>query len=31
MTQQSNKLVVVHIDVRKLKRDPDTNLPSSAR
>jgi len=28
MTQQNNKMVVVHMDVRKLKREPDTNLPS---
>ena len=28
MAQQNNKPVVVHMDVRKLKREPDTNLPS---
>ncbi len=27
MTHQNTKPVVVHMDVRKLKRDPDTNLP----
>ena len=31
MTQQSNKLVVVHMDVSKLKPDPDTNLPSFSK
>ncbi|MGA9981413.1 MAG: calcium-binding protein [Candidatus Sulfotelmatobacter sp.] len=31
MTHQSTKPVVVHIDVRKLKRDPDTNLPSFSK
>jgi Calcium binding len=28
MTHQNTKPVVVHMDVRKLKRDPNTNLPS---
>jgi hypothetical protein len=28
MTHQNNKVVVVHMDVRKLKGKPDTNLPS---
>jgi hypothetical protein len=27
MTHENTKPVVVHMDVRKLKRDPDTNLP----
>jgi hypothetical protein len=27
MTQQNNKPVVAHMDGRKLKREPDTNLP----
>ncbi len=31
MTHQNPKPVVVHIDVRKLKRDPDTNLPSFSK
>ena len=31
MTQQNNKPVVVHMDVRKLKREPDTNLPSFSK
>ncbi|MGA9511810.1 MAG: calcium-binding protein [Candidatus Sulfotelmatobacter sp.] len=31
MTHQNTKPVVVHIDVRKLKRDPDTNLPSFSK
>jgi hypothetical protein len=28
MTQKNNKPAVVHMDVRKLKGKPDTNLPS---
>jgi hypothetical protein len=28
MTHQNNKVVVVHMDVRKLKGKPDTNLSS---
>ncbi len=31
MTHQNTKPVVVHMDVRKLKRDPDTNLPSFSK
>jgi hypothetical protein len=31
MTQKNNKPFVVHIDVRKLKREPDTNLPSFSK
>lgn len=31
MTQRNNKPVVVHMDVRKLKREPDTNLPSFSK
>src|SRR5260370_27074452 len=31
MTDQNTKAVVVHMDVRKLKRDPDTNLPSFSK
>jgi hypothetical protein len=31
MTQQNNKPVVVHMDVRKLKGKPDTNLPSFSK
>ena len=31
MTHQNTKPVVVHIDVRKLKRDPGTNLPSFSK
>jgi hypothetical protein len=31
MTRQNTKPVVVHMDVRKLKRDPDTNLPSFSK
>jgi hypothetical protein len=31
MTQQNNKSVVVHMDVRKLKREPDTNPPSFSK
>ena len=31
MTQKNTKPVVVHMDVRKLKRDPDTNLPSFSK
>lgn len=27
MPQENNKQVVVHMDVRKLKREPETNLP----
>ena len=28
---QNNKLVVVHMDARKLKREPDTNFPSFSK
>jgi hypothetical protein len=28
MTKQNDKLVVVHMDVRKLKPEPDINLPA---
>jgi len=28
MTKQNDKPVVVHIDIRKLKPEPETNLPS---
>lgn len=28
MTQERNKPVVVHMDIRKLKPEPETNLPS---
>jgi hypothetical protein len=28
MTKQSDKPVVVHMDIRKLKPDPETNLPA---
>lgn len=31
MTQRNNKPVVVHMDVRKLKGKPDTNLPSFSK
>jgi hypothetical protein len=31
MTQQNNKPVAVHMDVRKLKREPDTNIPSFSK
>jgi len=31
MTRQNTKLVVKHMDVRKLKRDPDMNLPSFSK
>ena len=31
MTHQNTKTVVVHMDVRKLKRDPDPNLPSFSK
>ena len=31
MTHQNTKPVVVHMDVRKLKRDPDTNFPSFSK
>ena len=31
MTHQDTKPVVVHMDVRKLKRDPDTNPPSFSK
>jgi hypothetical protein len=31
MTQKNNKPFVVHMDVRKLKREPDTNLPSFSK
>jgi hypothetical protein len=27
MTQERNKPVVIHMDIRKLKPDPETNLP----
>jgi Calcium binding len=31
MTQKNNKPFVVHMDVPKLKREPDTNLPSFSK
>ena len=31
MTQKNNKPAVVHMDVRKLKGNPDTNLPSFSK
>ena len=31
MTQKNNKPVVVHMDVRKLRGKPDTNLPSFSK
>ena len=31
MTQQNTKPVVVHMDIRKLKRKPETNLPSLSK
>jgi hypothetical protein len=31
MTQKNNKPFVVHMDVRKLKREPDTNLSSFSK
>jgi hypothetical protein len=31
MTQRNKKPVVVHMDVRKLKRKPGTNLPSFSK
>ena len=31
MTHQNNQLVVVHMDARKLKREPDTNFPSFSK
>jgi hypothetical protein len=31
MTQKNNKPFVVHMDVGKLKREPDTNLPSFSK
>lgn len=31
MTQERNKPVVVHMDIRKLKPDPETNLPSLSK
>jgi hypothetical protein len=31
MTQKNNKPFVVHMDVRKPKREPDTNLPSFSK
>jgi hypothetical protein len=31
MTQKNNKPVVVHMDVRKLKGNPNTNLPSFSK
>ncbi len=31
MTQKQSKPVVVHMDIRKLKPEPDTNLPSLSK
>ena len=31
MTHQNNKLVVVHMDARKLKREPDASFPSFSK
>jgi hypothetical protein len=31
MTQKQSKPVVVHMDIRKLKPDPETNLPSLSK
>jgi hypothetical protein len=31
MTQECNKPVVVHMDIRKLKPEPETNLPSLSK
>ena len=31
MTQERNKPVVVHMDIRKLKPEPETNLPSLSK
>jgi hypothetical protein len=31
MTKQNNKPVVVHMDIRKLKPEPETNLPSLSK
>jgi hypothetical protein len=31
MTQKNNKPAVVHMDVRKLKGEPDTKLPSFSK
>jgi hypothetical protein len=31
MTQKQHKPVVVHMDVRKLKPEPETNLPSVSK
>lgn len=31
MSRQNSKPVVVHMDVRKLKREPETNLPSLSK
>ena len=31
MTQKQNKPVVVHMDIRKLKPEPETNLPSLSK
>ena len=31
MTQKHSKPVVVHMDIRKLKPEPDTNLPSLSK
>jgi hypothetical protein len=31
MTHHNNKLVVVHMDARKLKREPDTNFRSFSK
>lgn len=31
MTEQNSKPVVVHMDVRKIKREPETNLPKLSK
>jgi hypothetical protein len=31
MTQKKSKLVVVHMDIRKLRPEPETNLPSLSK
>jgi len=31
MTQKQGKPAVVHVDIRKLKRKPETNLPSLSK
>ena len=31
MTQKQSKPVVVHMDIRKLKPEPETNLPSLSK